>query len=109
MKGRMMSDMSDISTGEVKSKKVTFHSGLPRGTCATFTHEGQRWIAYPQPKVQAVSVALDNAIGTLDGVGRELLRWINEKPADAARIVAILARVNRRHELALEKVTAWTM
>ena len=94
---------------ETKSKKVTFSHGLPRGTCATFTHEGQRWIAYPQSKVTAIAVALDNTLGTLEAVGRDLVRWINDQPQDAARIVEILARVNRRKALAGEKVRAWTM
>ena len=94
---------------EVKTKKVTFDTSLPRGTCATFTHEGQRWIAYPQDKSTAVGVVLDRTLGTLNQVRDDLLRWINTHPADAAQMVAIVARTNRAQALAREKVQAWTL
>ena len=94
---------------EVKTKKVTFDTSLPRGTCATFTHEGQRWIAYPQDKATAVATVVDRMLGALDGVRDDLLRWINTHPEDASRVVTIMARTNRAKALAREKVQAWTM
>lgn len=102
-------DDPEARTDEVKSRKITFSTGLPRGTCGTFTHNGQRWIAYPQAKNTAIATAIDNTLGTLAGVSRDLLEWINTHPEDAARVVPILARVNERHALARQKVSAWTM
>lgn len=94
----------------VKTRKVTFSTGLPRGACATFTHEGERWIAYPQSKVQAVAATIDRLIGTLDGIARESVRWINNHPEDAAWMAErILSRTNAAREIAREKAAAWTM
>jgi hypothetical protein len=94
---------------EVKTKKVTFDTSLPRGTCATFTHEGTRWIAYPQDKATAVAVALDRTLGALNGVHDDLVRWVNNHPEDAAALMPIVARTTRVQALAREKARAWTM
>lgn len=50
---------------EIKTKKVTFSAGLPRGACATFTHEGQLWFAYPKDKVQGLGAVMDRMLGTI--------------------------------------------
>lgn len=99
---------SAAGTDEVKSKKLTFSTGLPRGTCATFQHNGQRWLAYPQSKVTAVGVAIDNALGTLEGTERALIALINEHPEHAARIAAVLVRVRQRIDITQQKTQAWT-
>lgn len=90
-------------------KKVTFDTALPRGTCATFTHEGQRWIAYPQDKNQALGVAIDRMLGVLDRVRDDLLVLINTHPEVAAQVATIVVRTNRAKQLAQEKAQAWTM
>jgi len=98
---------------EKKRREVTFDTGLPRGTCATFTHEGERWIAYPQSKMLAILTVNDRLLGVLGGIHADLIRWMNAHPEDAARVVRILTRVNRIQELydelATEKVRAATM
>lgn len=94
---------------EVKTKKVTFDTSLPRGTCATFTHEGTRWFAYPQDKVTAIGVVHTRILGAVNQVRDDLLRWINAHPEDAAHIAAIVARTDQAKALAREKVQAWTM
>ena len=98
-----------MTEDQTKMKKLTFTDGLPRGTCATFTHDGQRWMAYPQEKVTAIAAVIDKLVGTLSGVRRELLWWINAHPEDAAWVVKILGRVNNIQEITKEKAEAWTM
>ena len=93
---------------ETKTKKVTFDSALPRGTCATFTHDGERWIAYPQHKATEVHAVVDRTIGTLNAVHDDLVRWINRQPEVAVEAVAIMARTVKAQELAREKIQAWT-
>lgn len=94
---------------EIRTKKVTFDTLLPRGTCATFTHEGQHWIAYPQGKVDALRVVVDSLLGCIERVREDLLRWINDRPEDATRMIMTVARTNRAEALAREKARAWTM
>lgn len=93
---------------EVRTKKVTFDTRLPRGTCATFSHEGQRWVAYPQGKSRAVAAVTDRMLGVINAIHDDLLRWVNTHPEDAARVMPIMARTLRVQELAKEKVQAWT-
>ena len=45
------------------TRKVTFDDGLPLGLRATFTHEGERWIAYPAEKYWMIAHVLDRLIG----------------------------------------------
>lgn len=94
---------------EVKAKKVTFDAALPRGTCATFTHEGQRWIAYPQAKVVAIGTVIDRMLGTIDRLGEGLVQWINTHPEDAVQVMRLMTKSNSAKELAMEKVQTWTM
>ena len=90
------------------SKKVTFSDGLPRGAVATFTHEGQLWFCWPQPKVQGLGVATDRMIGTIGRLHDGLVDWLNRHPEDANRIVLLLGSVASTRELALAKAAAWT-
>ena len=92
---------------EVKTKKVTFAEGLPLGTRATFTHDGEAWIAYPQAKSNMVGAVIDQLIGTIDRVHGDLTRWINRRPEDAADIARIMSRIPPAQQLAREKVQAW--
>ena len=93
---------------ETKTKKVKFSTGLPNGACATFTHEGQRWFAYPQPKIQALGVAMSRTIGTVSRLREGLVDWINAHPEDAAKVARLLGSVANAQQLALEKAEAWT-
>ena len=97
-----------MSPDEVRTKKVTFSTGLPRGTCATFTHEGERWIAYPQEKSRAVAAVVDQLLTSISMIHDDLLRWVNTHPEDAKRAMQMVARTLRAKELAKEKVQAWT-
>lgn len=94
---------------EVKTKKVTFQVGLPMGTRATFTHDGETWIAYPQAKTVALAAVMERLIGTISRVHGDLVRWINRRPADAADIAQIMTRTVLAQEIAREKVSAWTL
>jgi len=93
---------------EIKTKKVTFSAGLPRGACATFTHEGQRWFAYPQDKVQGLGVVMDRMVGTVSRLRDGLIDWINRHPEDAVRVTRLLGSVATTQQLAFQKAEAWT-
>lgn len=93
---------------EIKTKKVTFSTGLPRGACATFTHEGQLWFAYPQDKIQALGVVTDRMLGTINRLRDGVIDWLNRHPEDANRIVLLLGGVATTQQLALAKAEAWT-
>jgi len=93
---------------ETKMKKVTFGTGLPRGACATFTHEGQLWFAYPKDKIQGLGVVTDRMVGTIDRLREGLIDWINRHPEDANRVVLLLDSVATTQQLALAKAEAWT-
>ena len=90
------------------SKKVTFSDGLPNGACATFTHDGELWFAYPKPKIQALGVAMSRTIGTVSRLREGLVDWINAHPEDAAKVARLLGSVANAQQLALEKAEAWT-
>jgi hypothetical protein len=93
---------------EIKTKKVTFSTGLPRGACATFTHNGQRWFAYPQDKVQGLGVVMDRMLGTINRLHNGLIDWINRHPEDAARVTRLMGSVATTQKLASDKAEAWT-
>jgi hypothetical protein len=93
---------------EIKTKKVTFGTGLPRGACATFTHEGKLWFAYPQDKIQGLGVVVDRMVGTIGRLREGLIDWINRHPEDADRVARLLGSVATTQELALAKAEAWT-
>lgn len=93
---------------EIKTKKVTFTTGLPRGACATFSHDGQRWFAYPQDKIQGLGVVMDRMVGTVNRLHGGLIDWINRHPEDATRVALLLSRVATAEQLARDKAQAWT-
>lgn len=94
------------------TKKVTatFSFGPPRGTCATFTYEGKRWVAYPQTKNQQLFATTDRLIGILHAIHRDMISWINARPQDAELIARVLERIARaeqlENELKMEKTEA---
>lgn len=93
---------------ETKTKKVTFSSSLPRGACATFTHEGQLWFAYPQDKIQALGVVMDRQGGAIRRLHAGLIEWINRHPEDAQWVALLIGSVASVQQLALAKAEAWT-
>lgn len=93
---------------ETKTKKVTFSTGLPRGACATFTHDGQLWFAYPQDKIQDLGVVMDRMCGTIGRLREGLIDWINRHPGDAEWVALLLGSVATTQQLALAKAEAWT-
>lgn len=97
----------------VKQKKVTFATSMPMGTRATFTHEGELWIAYPQSKSQRILAVTDRLIGLHAGIAKEMVRWINARPQDADLIARVLERTASarkiQQELICEKTEARTM
>ena len=97
-----------ILMDQTKMKKVTFGTGLPRGACATFTHEGELWFAYPKDKIQGLAVVVDRLVGTVSRLREGLIDWINRHPEDANRVSLLLASVATTQQLALAKAEAWT-
>lgn len=93
---------------ETKTKKVTFGTGLPQGACATFTHEGQLWFAYPKDKIQGLAVVMDRMVGTIGRLHDGLIDWINRHPEDAVKVARLLGSVASTQQLALDKAEAWT-
>lgn len=89
-------------------RKLTFHTGLPVGTRATFTHEGEPWIALPKNKYVAILTICDNLIGALNNTRRQCINWINAWPSDATKVAKVLEIVRAADEKAqtatLEKV-----
>jgi hypothetical protein len=74
----------------IKRLKVTFSDGLPLGTHASFTHEGERWIAVPLAKYNSVLAVTDRLIGVLGRVRGALTHVIGAFPSDAQQIGRIL-------------------
>ena len=93
---------------ETKQLKVTFASSLPMGTRATFTHDGELWIAYPSTKNQRLFTITDRLIGIHQGITNEMLRWINERPQDATLVTRVLERVERANEMTKELINEKT-
>jgi hypothetical protein len=91
-----------------KTKKVTFSTGLPRGACATFTHDGQMWFAYPAEKVQGLGVVMDRMVGTIERLHTGVIDWINRHPEDAVHVMLLIRSVATTQQLALDKARAWT-
>jgi hypothetical protein len=102
-----------MSPDTVKTLKVTFSQSLPLGTRGTFTYDKELWIAYPRLKHQRIHATVDRLIGLHDGITREMLRWINERPEDARFIVRVLDWTKRAREIhaeiAIEKTEARVM
>lgn len=100
----------DIGVTKVeKMRKVTFSTGLPRGTCATFNYEGYQWEAFPRAKMAEIRAVQTRTISLVNRVHQDLVAWINNHPEDTARVVQLLARTNRAMQLISDSNEAWTM
>jgi len=106
-------DIPPMPPDIVEQKKVTFASSLPLGTRATFTHDGELWIAYPAEKNQRLFAITDLLIGIHQGITNEMVRWINERPQDADLVTRVLERSTWAQkltdELIIEKAEARVM
>jgi hypothetical protein len=89
----------------VKTKKVTFATGLPMGERGTFTHDGDLWIAYRRNKNQRIFALVDRLVGIHSRINREMIRWINARPHDAELVVRVLEMTRRADELHKELIT----
>lgn len=94
------------------TKKVTFNDGLPLGVRATFTHEGERWIAHPVQKYQKIAHVLDRLIGLHATTTRIMVSWVNAWPGDAKRVAQIMEITHKARALGrsatMEKIEALT-
>src|SRR5512139_2708418 len=100
---------------ELKRVQVKFGTGLPLGRYATFTHDGERWIAYPADKEARIVAVLDRMLGLYARITDDVVRCLNDHPDDAELrrlAVVILGPVQRAREawadIAAEKVRAVT-
>lgn len=95
-----------------KRTQIVFSTGLPLGRRGTFTHEGQRWIAVPQTKYQAITTVTDRLTGALAAVQRDITALLAAHPGDTDRIntiLGILARADQvRKQALVDKVEAQT-
>lgn len=93
-------------------RKLTFKTGLPLGRHATFTHEGQRWIAVPQTKYRDITTITDRLIGALGKIRDQATRWVAAHPGDAERTLMLLAVIAHTDTLitesCIDKVKAQT-
>lgn len=94
------------------TKKVTFDDGLPLGERATFTHEGERWIAHPAQKYWMIAHVLDRLIGLHSTTARIMVSWVNDWPGDAKRVAQIMEITKKARGLGksvtMEKIDAMT-
>lgn len=93
-------------------REVEFHTGLPRGTCATFKHDGELWIAHPVKKYVRILTCLDRMLGAQERIVRDMTTWINNHPGDAPLLVMLAEAAGRARrfydEVAQEKCQAET-
>lgn len=94
------------------SRKLTFNDGLPLGINATFTHEGEKWIAVPLVKYQKIAAAMDRILGLHSHVNQLMVSWVNSWPEDGAKVAQVMeiaqrARVEGR-AVVMEKIHALT-
>lgn len=94
------------------SRKLTFNDGLPLGVHATFTHEGEKWIAHPLVKYQKIAAAMDRILGLHSHINRLMVSWVNSWPEDGdkvARIMEIAQRARTEGKaVTMEKILALT-
>lgn len=93
-------------------KKVTFDDGLPLGLRATFKHEGERWVAYPDVKYRKIVTVMDRLIGMHSHIAKLMVSWVNSWPGDAERVAKVMEITHRARGLGrsvtMEKVEAVT-
>ncbi len=73
-----------------KRLAITFRVGLPLGHSATFTHDGELWIAYPAAKQKTLFALTDRMAGALGRIQNHLIRWLSNHPEDADRVAMLL-------------------
>lgn len=88
-----------------KRTQIVFGTGLPLGRRGLFTHEGERWIALPQSKHQAICTVTDRLVGALSAVQRDLTQLLTAHPEDAAKIGAILGILARAEQFRQQALT----
>jgi hypothetical protein len=96
-----------VSETVQKRLVVTFNDGLPLGVHGAFTYEGQKWIAVPLPKYNAILAAADKMISVLGRVRAQLTRRVALNPDSAAWVVPVLQTLTV-DELVNEKIKAQT-
>lgn len=91
---------------------VTFGTGLPLGTHASFRHQGEIWIAFPAAKNARILSIIDRMLGIFTRVTTDMVRIINDHPEDTPRIVKILEYADQgrklQSDIANDKVEAAT-
>lgn len=94
------------------SKKLTFNDGLPLGIHATFTHEGQKWIAHPLTKYRKITAVMDRILGLHSYVNKLMIFWVNSWPEDAEKVAKVMEVTQRARAegkaVAMEKAEALT-
>ena len=97
---------------KITSKKVTFNDGLPLGAHATFTHEGEKWIAHPMKKYQKITAAMDRVLGLHSYTTKLMVSWVNSYPEDGEKVAKVMEITHRAREMgrsvAMEKAEALT-
>lgn len=94
------------------TRKLTFNDGLPMGVHATFTHEGQKWIAVPLTKYQKIGAVLDRMGGLFSHINKLMVSWVNSWPEDGAKVAQIMEIAQRARAegkaVTMERVEALT-
>jgi len=88
-----------------KRISVTFGTGLPHGTHAHFKHNDEMWIAYPASKNTEILSVTDKMLGIFRRISRDMTRWLNEWPEDTAKVIQIMAHINRAQIIANEIIS----
>jgi len=96
-----------VSETVQKRLVVTFNDGLPLGVHGAFTYEGQKWIAVPLKKYNAIQNASDKLVSVLARMRALLTRRIVSHPDQATWIVPALAEIDI-DRLVREKIEAQT-
>ena len=101
-----------MSETKTASRKLTFNDGLPMGIHATFTHEGEKWVAIPAKKYRMISAAMDRVLGLHSYINKVMVMWVNQWPEDSEKVAKVMevtqrARAEQR-AVAMEKAEALT-
>jgi hypothetical protein len=101
-----------VTETKTVSKKLTFNDGLPLGVHALFTHEGQKWIAFPFAKYQKIIGVMDRILGLHSYTVKLMVSWVNSWPEDGEKVAKVMeitqrARADAR-SVAMDKSVALT-
>jgi hypothetical protein len=101
-----------VSEYVTKRVQITVKRGLPMGLHASFTYEGEPWVAHPAWKYRRIVSVLDRLIGLQAGIHHEMMRWIKARPQDTDLVVRVIERLARgrriQQELIEDKVRTQT-